>query len=171
MITIGRPKTKLFLTKSTPTWLNQPLGQDGIFIYKRTSHPSNIRTWTPRGFLPIHLDRPRVDHFWVFKTNSNVKSTKKHLTFEITNYLKTFTLDETEVHSYTSLHSLQDWGPTHPIWSRLDQSNIFDTISITKHNSMRFPPCPRMNLCRHHESLALSQHLGRKVLLSPLGKW
>ena len=34
-------------------------------MYKRTSHPSNIRTWTPIGLLSIHLNRSSFFFFFL----------------------------------------------------------------------------------------------------------
>jgi hypothetical protein len=31
-----------------------------MIIYKRISHPSNIKTWNSYGLLPIYLKRPQV---------------------------------------------------------------------------------------------------------------
>ena len=51
--------------------------KEGIISYELTSYPSNTRTWSLVGSWPIHFQRFRVDMFMVFKTNHDVKSTKK----------------------------------------------------------------------------------------------
>ena len=48
------------------------LKRKGIIVYKRTSHPSNIKAWPWICLLLIHLKWARVNQFNVFKTNSNL---------------------------------------------------------------------------------------------------
>ena len=58
--------------------LHTKFWREGIIIYNRTSHPSNIKTWTSIGLLLIHfkMTLSRL-HFGVFEANFNVKSTLK----------------------------------------------------------------------------------------------
>ena len=63
------------VSKVSHTSFKSPSGE-GFIIYEHTSHPSNIKTWPPKGLLLVHLKWPRVDYSMIFKVDSSVKSTK-----------------------------------------------------------------------------------------------
>ena len=46
--------------------------KERMFVNKCTSHPSNIRSWTPINLLSIHLKWLWVDKLGVFEANSNI---------------------------------------------------------------------------------------------------
>ena len=64
-------------------------------------------TWLPIGLLPIHLEWIQADSFGIFKTNSDIESTKRSNLRAAQHAIPmAFMLDEWEVHSYTILPSL-----------------------------------------------------------------